>query len=162
MKLKRFNGLPLFAAGYAFSSEIFDIILTQSYYNPLIVPFLEVLLSNGNENNRCKVFRTWIHESFHRETFDCLFEYMNEEWGMIVLALYRDCNSLCNLYEDDSLKAPLPYVFVGPSNTSQICKDDLIYVICEPKSLCLYEEALCAKELRVEEWRNRYESSKAV
>eukprot|EP00736_Rhodelphis_marinus_P002772 Rmarinus@m.10023 len=140
MKTIRFGSVDseeiftMFSSGFAFSSDAFDSLLCQVYYNRSLIRFLNYLVE------KAAITRVPIPPQFVEKTFRELYLHYNESMedpAYIPIALYRHVEA-ARLYGGGNLDVPdatLPYVYMAPHAHTILHPKDLVFLLgSEPTS----------------------------
>jgi hypothetical protein len=151
----QYTGIPLYGAGTIMSARAFDAILCQTTYTPEVLDFLSCCLSMSSTDHLSAMSESQtsgilvqlnVEKKFWNKKYSTLYTSMLEEYGMIVIALYRR-----NRYTG------LPYVYTAPKPLETIVKTtDKMFVITSFPG-----NAKCSKYLQKESSGKHFKLNKA-
>ena len=124
-----YSGIPLYGAGTIMSARAFDAILCQTTYTPEVLDFLSCCLSmtstdhlsamdeHPNDHSGILV-QLNIEKRFWKKPYEELYRTMLEEYGMIVIGLYRR-----------DRYTGLPFVYTAPIPSDKVINTDKMFCI---------------------------------
>lgn len=126
--MNSYSQLPFFAAGYGFSSDVFDSLLCQSFFTPELIRFTEKMLSmhlpsqNLSEKYASSSIRQIdIPGIYVGRVYQELFRFMVRQKQAIPIGLYRR-----------SPDTSFPYVVTSPSRSTLLRKEDRVFILALP------------------------------
>jgi hypothetical protein len=124
-----YSGIPLYGAGTIMSARAFDAILCQTTYTPEVLDFLSCCLSMTSTDHLSAMaehpddhsgilVQLNIEKRFWKKPYEELYRSMLEEYGMIVIGLYRR-----------DRYTGLPFVYTAPIPSDKVINTDKMFCI---------------------------------
>uniref|UniRef100_A0A7S3CZV1 RCK N-terminal domain-containing protein n=1 Tax=Palpitomonas bilix TaxID=652834 RepID=A0A7S3CZV1_9EUKA len=123
---------PQYASGGVYSASSLDALLIQSFYNPDIIPVINLLisglesadgLSEGVQDTPVTVSQILVPKEFVGKEYGKLLEKLIFDKEMVAVGLYR-----FGIVKGEVL-APQPYVFTNPPKDTLLSEDDRVFVL---------------------------------
>eukprot|EP01133_Synstelium_polycarpum_P007024 gene7024-8165_t len=110
---------PSFASGNVFLGTVFDSLLCQCYFNPHLLPIIQILFGRSESSTtKMKILQTELPERFIGARFGFLFEVL------------MDCNIVClGLFRCPSGKVEEGFVSTNPSSNTVLNAEDKLFIL---------------------------------